>query len=81
MVRLDILDASTVSVGTATVTGPVSLDAGSVTVGGTTFSTGTILVQSGTAAQTMELHPYEQAVLPPACVIVFILGLLWSRCT
>jgi len=79
MVSVHITDTSAVSVGGQTITGPATFDASSATVAGSTYGRGVIVVTSGSAIQTAERHPVEEAVMPPAIVITFILGLLWAR--
>lgn len=81
MVAVHILDTSTATVAGTIVAGPATFDASAIDVAGLSYTSGVILVQSGAATVVAELHPSSQAMLAPGICVLFVLGLLWSRCT
>lgn len=82
MTHVVITDSSTVTLngvsGSAVVTGPLTVDCESVTVGGTVYE-GTILVSASTPVQLLRYSPGMVEVHSVVLVLFFVLGLICSR--
>lgn len=82
MTRLTVLDSSTVTVhgpdSSAVVSGPLTVACESVTVGGLLYS-GEVLVNGGSALQTLRFSADQSASLPFGAAVMLVLGLLVSR--
>jgi len=82
MTHVTVTDSTSVTLegvsGTATVTGPIDVYCESVTVAGTTY-TGTVLVASGSAFQTLRYSPGLAENHGPLLVLFLALGLICAR--
>ena len=80
MVHVTLADSSSsVVVSSGTITGPLSFWADEVTAGTTDYSSGILVVASGTAYQTSTISPVHAIVWPYALLLVAILGFMSAR--
>lgn len=83
MVRVHVHDSASVTIGALTVSAPATVDCDSFTHGLDTWGRGVVLVTSSGAELVAEQHPHELGqspyLLPGFVVVLFALGLLWSR--
>ena len=75
--HVTVLDSSSVTLhsetAAATVSGPLTVQCESVTVGGSSFL-GTVIVKDGTAFQASSLTPGQSDLFTPALTLAFILA-------
>jgi hypothetical protein len=68
-------DSSSVTVGSSTVTGPLTFWAGEVVKDSTTYSNGCLLVQGSLVKVTSDIGPVHAFAWPYVCV--FLVALAW----
>jgi len=77
MVHVTLADSSSsVTVGSATVTGPLSFWASEVTHSATEYDSGILVVQAGSAVQTPEIAPVHAIAWPYAVFLAIALAFL-----
>jgi hypothetical protein len=74
MLRLVITDGSSVQIGSATISGPVTFDADAVTVGSTLLESGCYVLHDGVLTKTAQVLPGVAELLWSCMIFAFILG-------
>ena len=79
MVEIHIADESTATVGGVEVTGPAHLFGETCTVGGSSYTSGYVIVNAGASTKTLPFTAAQTQSIPLILCVAFVLGLLWSR--
>lgn len=74
MVEVHVLDSSSVTFPEGSVTGPFTVRAAKVTVAGSEFDQGIVLVQSGAAVRVLDHNPAHIVAWPYALLFFVFLG-------
>jgi hypothetical protein len=74
MLRIVITDGSSVQIGSATITGPVTFDADSLHVGSVSVETGCYVLTDGVLTKTAQVVPGVGELLWSCMIFAFILG-------